>query len=239
MSNGVQPPVQADLYQQTLPVQCHDRWFAHAQELDPRLGTLTYLPTEIREMILSHTLSSHPMSNVDGLWEYDHKLGSPFNISAYLFNGYGRAVINPRIGELRQTSSSIKAEFEDVLLSKRTFRFNDPKNLDGFTTQLHKPQLDRVFSIEIGIVLLDQLDQWLKPVSQLPINLIEVRFGIYTAFNQYCEPSAVSILRDVIYAAARRVPNAKISVRGIGQEPLNQMCQNVVDEFVQWQSRRS
>ena len=242
-------PVQASLEDRTLPehhlhegpmtpdgpedAQNQEQWFEHAQELDPKLGRLSHLPIEVRQMIFTHALSYHSNFSADGVWDYGHRLGSPLNISAYYFDGSHRAAVDPRAGGLRQTSSSMKSEFDDVLLSKRTFRFNDPESLMTFIARLDQSQLDRVFSIAIGVCLLYQMEDWLKPVAQLPPNLTQVQFNVYTAFNDYIQPAALGTLKDVIYETARRVPNAKISVCGSGQEPLTADCQNLVTEFIQ------
>ena len=207
-------------------------WFSDAQKADPALGTLSYLPYEIRQLIFVHTLACRPTLSADGPWEYDYRLGPPLNVSAYYFGENGRATIDSRINGLRLASSSIKAEYEDVLLSKRTFRFNDPDSLMSFITRLNNAQLSRVFSIAIGVCILYQMESWLKPIGQLPSSLSDVQFQIYTAFNDYFQPDSLSILKGVVKEAVRRAPHAGMSICGTGQEPLTQECLDFAHDFL-------
>ena len=184
-------------------------------------------------MIFLKTLASRPTFSADGAWEYDHRLGSPFNVSAYYFGENGRAMIDHSISGLRQVSSPIKAEYEDVLLSKRTFRFNDPESLEAFIERLNDAQKNRVFSVAIGVCILYQMDGWLKTLSQLPTSLNNLQFQIYTAFNDYFQPDSLSILKEMVKVAACCAPNAAKSIYGTGQEPLNPECMDFANEIHQ------
>ena len=207
-------------------------WFTNAQTVDPGLGTLSYLPYEIRQLIFVHTLACRPTFSADGPWEFNYRLGSPFNVSAYNFGENVRATIDPSINGLRLASSTVKAEYEDVLLSKRTFRFNEPESLMSFIARLNKAQLSRVFSIAIGVCILYQMENWLKPVNQLPSHLNYVQFQIYTAFNDYIQPDSLSALKKVVEEAVRRAPTAGLSICGTGQEPLTKECSDLAHNFL-------
>ena len=161
-------------------------WFAEAQRLNPSLGTLQYLPAEVRREIWKWVFHCRGTMSADGLWEYDRKLGSMWNTSAckYPFlivvgtsrqmqygtlrSSFDKIIILTgrtdyfgfgRIGlpgqndshNLRQVSSLVKAEVDDVFLSQRSFRFNDTSNLDAFLRQLTSDSASLIASMEIGI----------------------------------------------------------------------------------------
>lgn len=60
-------------------------WFDNARRLTPALGTLQYLPVEIRRIIWKYIFHCRETPSADGLWEYDYTLGSIFNLSACMF----------------------------------------------------------------------------------------------------------------------------------------------------------
>ena len=130
-------------------------WFANAQRLNPGLGTLRYLPAEVRRMIWKDLFQCRDTLSSDGLWEYDCTCGPIFDLSAYYF-GFGRRGLANYNGlkGLRFVSSNVKAESDDVFLTYRTFRFNQAQNLDSFLKQLTPVLSDRIRSIEIGICTL-------------------------------------------------------------------------------------
>ncbi len=169
-----------------------------------------------------HTLPGPRIASADGIWEYDHRLGTPMNVSAYYFGELHRGPIDSSVSGLRLTSSAIQAEFEDVLLSKRVFRFNDPTSLTAFFTRLTERQRSRVFSVAIGYCILYREDSWLKPLDQLPSTLTHVQFQMYTAFNEYFQDTAgvtLSTLKQLMHEAARVAPNANISISAAGCRP--------------------
>ena len=127
-------------------------WFAEAQKLTPGLGTLGYLPFEVRVMILKELLRCRGTLSSDGIWEYDFTCGSIYDVRAYFF-GFGRRGLPNVDGfrEIRQVSSSAKAESDDVFLSGRSFRFNQASNLESFIQQLTPAASNRISSIDIGI----------------------------------------------------------------------------------------
>ena len=130
-------------------------WFDEAQKLNPSLGTLRYLPAEVRRMIWKELFQCRDTLSCDGLWEYDCTCGPIFDLSAYYF-GFGRRGLAGYNGlrGLRLVSSAIQAESDEAFLTFRTFRFNQAQNLDSFLNQLTPASSDRIFSIEIGICTL-------------------------------------------------------------------------------------
>lgn len=127
-------------------------WFAEARRFDASLGTLRYLPAEVRRMIWEHLFWCRDNLSSEGLWEYDCTLGSIFDLSAYYF-GFGRRGLASYNGfkELRLVSSTVRADSDRVFLTLRTFRFNQAPNLSSFLKQLTSASLDRICSFELGI----------------------------------------------------------------------------------------
>lgn len=130
-------------------------WFAEAQKLCSGLGTLTYLPTEIRRLIWDLLFECRNTLSCDGLWEYDHTCGPIFDLKAYYF-GFGRRGLPSFNGleGLRLVSSAVKGESDEAFLASRTFRFNQAENLAGFINQLTPASAERLRSLEIGICTL-------------------------------------------------------------------------------------
>ena len=127
-------------------------WFARARQINPSLGTLCYLPPEVRGLIWQAVLSCRYTLSCDGLWEYECGLGPVFDLSAYYF-GFGRRIfVDSNIENLRLVSSSVKTEYDETFL-KRPFRFNEPMNLAVFLNQMPEQYSSRLKSVEIGVCL--------------------------------------------------------------------------------------
>ena len=212
-------------------------WVADSQQIDPALGTLSYLQAEIRQMIFKETLAYRPTFSADGPWEYDHSLGPPFDLSAYYFGENVRGMVDASISGLRLVSSALKAEYEDVFLSERPFRFNDPESYAAFIMRLNEAQLSRVLSIAIGVCILNQMKSWLKLMAQLPPMLNNVHFEIYTACNTYFETEqsqrGLGILKNLVTEAVVGAPNAHISICGTGPQPLTPVFVKFANEVIQ------
>lgn len=129
-------------------------WFVEAQRLNPALGTLIYLPAEVRRLIWGSLFECRATLSSEGLWEYEHKNGPIFDLEAYYF-GFGRRGLAGYNGfqGLRQVSSGVKSESDEAFLTLRTFRFNETRNLLGFLDQLTPSTADRLRSFEFGICL--------------------------------------------------------------------------------------
>jgi len=132
-------------------------WFAEAQRLNPGLGTLRYLPAEVRNMIWKYLFHCRDTLSADGLWEYDRTCGPIFDLSAYYF-GFGRRYFLGSNGfkGVRLVSSAMRAESDEVFLTFRAFRFNHVENLSSFLKQL-TPATSHI-CLEIGICTLCKYD---------------------------------------------------------------------------------
>ena len=129
-------------------------WFVEAERLNPGLGTLQYLPAEVRRLIWKELFRCRDTLSSDGIWEYDRTCGPIFDLSAYYFGFGRRGLANySGLGGLRLVSSTVKAESDEAFLF-RTFRFNQAENLNGFLKQLTPTMAAQIFSIEIGLCLL-------------------------------------------------------------------------------------
>lgn len=177
--------------------------------------------------------------SVDGLWEYDHRRGHPFETSAYYF-GFGCQGLPGTDGSaLRRVSSSVRDEFDDVFLTKCSFRFNDSKSLTEFFNRLTKSQLSRLFSIDIGICTLYKVAGWLDIMGLLPPALKELRFRIYPIqtsqvfSGEQRDREGWDILNSVVRTATQSAPGARISITSATQnEPLNATHQTFADRIL-------
>ena len=89
-------------------------WFIEAGELNCALGTLVYLPAEVRSLIWQSLLYCPDTLSWDGLWEYGAQ-GSPYQLSAYYFGFGRRGDFFGNVENLRLVSTQIKAEFDHVV----------------------------------------------------------------------------------------------------------------------------
>ena len=225
-------------------------WFDKAQKTEPTLGTLTYLPPEIRRSIWEMALHCERTLSAEGLWEYENVNCSPFNLSAYYF-GFGRRRFRQdRPTELRLVSSSVRAEFDDIFLSKRTFRFNRPENLDAFVKQLSRYQLSRLHSFEIGlsVCLTSSLGVWLESMARLPCGLQLIHFRIYPAYNGWfnlpganpypkydreIDQEEFDLLDALVKQAVQRASKARVTICGaVKERQLSTGCQRAVDAII-------
>lgn len=151
-----QNPVQRYITDEVLSrTQRRWEWFTEARRLDSGLGTLTYLPAEIRRLIWKLLFECRDTLSCDGLWEYDHTCGPIFDLKAYYF-GFGRRGLFDSDGlrGLRLVSLAVKGESDEAFLACRTFRFNHAENLVGFIDQLTPASAERLRSIDVGICTL-------------------------------------------------------------------------------------
>ena len=225
-------------------------WFEQAPKIDPTLGTLTYLPLEIRRRVWEMVLQCRKTLSVDGLWEYDHFNGTPFNLSAYYF-GFGRRRFNQDDAvRFRSVSSTIRAEFEDIFLSERTFRFNRPQSLEAFVNHLSSYQLRRLRSFEIGLYVCstDSMVMWLESMAHLPQGLQEIHFRIYYAPNGWFGPPGIfqgknyhhgidqdefDILNALVKRAIERASQARVTICGAAKDhQLTAECKFAVNAII-------
>ena len=225
-------------------------WFDEARNTDRTLGTLVHLPLEIRRNIWDMVLQCHDTLSVDGLWEYDHLNGAPFNLSAYYF-GFGRRRFHKdSVTGLRLVSSSVCAEFDDIFLAKRAFRFNRPESLDAFVSRLTSYQLSRLHSFEIGLTvcLTTSMEVWLDSMAHLPSNLQDIHFRIYPARNGWFGAQRIisginygreigqeefDLLDLLVKRAAQKASKARVTISSAAKDHLlSARCQITVDAII-------
>ena len=99
-------------------------------------GTLGYLSAEARLFVWRSLLHCIDTKSLDGLWQYDRGLGSPFRLSSFYFGCGRRGLFLDSVENVRLVSSQIKAEYDHVFLCIRTFRFNYTESLSTFLHRL-------------------------------------------------------------------------------------------------------
>ena len=225
-------------------------WLDKALKIDPTLGTLSYLPPEIRRRIWEIVLQCDDTLSADGLWEYEHLHGAPTNLSAYYF-GFGKRRFHQGSTKgLRLVSSSVRAEFEDVFLSLRTFRFNRPESLDAFVNQLTDYQLSRLRSIAIGlsVCLTTFTGVWLGSMARLPSSLQHLHFRVFPAYNGWFENAGIipgmvygrdvdqkefDLLGALVKQAVQSAPKARVTICGAAKEhQLSTRCQIAANSII-------
>ena len=122
-------------------------WFSKAEINHHELGTLGYLPLEIREIILEFDICREIVGSPSQL-AYKHGNGPAFDASSY--NGKAWWNFRPNAAHLRRVSSTIKAEHDRVLFSKRRFGFDSPISLMRFLKQI-KENWEHLRNLLIGV----------------------------------------------------------------------------------------
>ena len=211
-------------------------WFTEAQKLNPALGTLCYLPPEVRSLIWQDFLHCRETLSTDGMWEYDKDLGSPFNLSAYHFGFGRRSLFDDSVKGLRLASLTTKLEFEEALLSRHTFRFNHADNMAGFFDRVKGTTKARVLSIDIGICPLYFLEPWMSPITHLPPELLHIRFRLYPTLpipkTEDRIERALEYLAKLVERAAKSAPRAKVSICSTTQASLQPDFQVAADAIM-------
>ena len=190
-------------------------WFARARQINPSLGTLCYLPPEVRGLIWQAVLSCRYTLSCDGLWEYECNLGPVFDLSAYYF-GFGRRIfVDSNIENLRHVSSSVKTEYDETFL-KRPFRFNEPMNLAVFLNRMPEQYSSRLKSVEIGVCLCPSynVESWMAPIARLPKGLTQIHFRLYPTIPGWLDghngKQSLQMLGSLLRNACQHVPDATV-----------------------------
>ena len=210
-------------------------WFAQAREKNSSLGTLCYLPLEVREMIWQAVLCCRRTLSIDGLWEYECGLGPVFDLSAYYF-GFGRRIfVDSGIESLRLVSSPVKAEYDEAFL-KRPFRFNESMNLICFLNRMPEQHLSRLNSVDIGVCTIHDMEKWVAPIASLPKGLKQIHFRIYPTIPGWYEghlgKQSLQMLESLVRGASQHVPDAKVIVSSTNEDLLPPQCQVLFDDLV-------
>ena len=216
----------------------HERWewFSKAAELNHALGTLSYLPGEVRLLIWRSLLQCQDTLSSDGVWEYSQALGSPFQPSAYYFGFGRRGLFLDSVESLRMVSKQIKAEYDYVFLSLRSFRFNYHQNLFAFCDRMHANYLNQLSSVELAICTQAFMNPRLDSISLLPPGLQHVHFRIRPAPRGWYDSERgheiLEILGVLVEQVALTVPNARISISSTLDEPLQPACRAYADSIL-------
>lgn len=145
-------------------------WTSKARTLDARLGTrlgtLVYLPFEIRQQIFKHVFDNYypgedgRYARVPETFDYlgrtkqnlydqlieDHPTGGIFELDSYKIISETAFVVS-----LRLASSTLKDEFEHFFLRNNVFTFLCPRRLSDFLSQLSSLHRAQLIRIAIGI----------------------------------------------------------------------------------------
>ena len=211
-------------------------WFSEAQKLHPALGTLSYLPPEVRAMIYRALVHCRENLGADGLWEYDETLGYPLDMSSYYF-GFGlRSPSDNSVKGIRLASSVTKLEFEETFLSSHTFRFNSAESLASFFDRLQDTMKARVLSIDIGLCPLYIMDPWMSPITHLPQGLLRIRFRLYPVTNIFTVEDKIQrffeYFERLVERAVKSAPHAQVSICSTAPAPLQPRFQVAADAIM-------
>ena len=186
-------------------------WYYHAAQLDARnhtrLGTLAYLPIEIRSQIWDHLLryqiARHRYTHYtdprlrnrrqlfisDCRWSDDSQAWDSLRrniIEIRLDNYFSQSWLST----IRAVSPTIRNECDSILFSSRILRFECPSVMTNFISQLSTHQLTHLFHIRVNVFADCNCDLphggehpngWLASFASLPSNL---RTAIIETGNQ-------------------------------------------------------
>lgn len=211
-------------------------WFSKARKLNTALGTLSYLPAEVRSMIWQNILHCEDTRSLDGTWEYDHNSGPPYRLSSF-YIGFGRrGLFLETVENVRLVSSQTKAEYDHVFLHMRTFRFNYSDNLFNFLDRLKGADLQQLSSLELGICTNFSMQPWLDSITYLPMGLQYLHFRLHpTPPNWYHDQQGLESLErlgTVVEQASQRAQKAQIFISGVSDTLLDQICQAAVNSIL-------
>lgn len=185
-------------------------WFMESRELDTErgteLGTLGYLPWEIRRGILKEVFDGYfrihencglaprtlyylcpnrltePAPDIFNLYDSYRELVSQGHRKCYISS------ISRELSSLRLSSATLRFEYDDLFLSSTIFKFESPTSLNEFLNQLtdnHQTKLRRII-INIWVpcdcrphsLRRDWRDGWKTACFQLPASLRQVSFEL-------------------------------------------------------------
>lgn len=149
------------------------QWFSGARDIDDergeRLGTLGYLPWEIRQEIIGYLfdVSFYPIKKARD-WKFTGYTSEAYRRSTFNFHSMGLA------------SPSTKSETEHYYLTKTKFHFSSPEHLRIFLDDLsiYQQSLLRSFSVDWWVYW-DQdfcMSSWIAAFADLPPNLVSMEF---------------------------------------------------------------
>ncbi|KAF6223705.1 hypothetical protein HO133_000548 [Letharia lupina] len=156
-------------------------WFSSARRIDDkcgeRLGTLIYLPWEIRQKILKVLFEDH--ANY-----YRSELITKESSARSIYPRYW-GDHKSRFYGMRLASPSTKVELEHYYLTQTEFRFESPKALENFLDRvsIYQQSLLRSFTFKLCRTVYRLADtsaasDWVAVCARLPPNLVSVQFDI-------------------------------------------------------------
>ena len=206
------------------------QWFIEARRNNPALGTLGYLPAEVRSLTWQHLLRCEDTLSMDGLWEYNHHFGPPFQLSAYYFGFGRRGEFFASAENLRLVSSQVKGEYEHSFLHMRSFRFNDSTNWVELATRIGHTYLQQLCAIELGVCIQSPtaVEQWLGSIPYLPENLRSIDIKIFPTYSNWhiCPHSHDSSERlgKLVRGVSKKLPKVRISITCASNQELEPQC---------------
>lgn len=151
---------------------------AHRSDLErgTELGTLGYLPPEIRDKIWQHTLSKDSLGERVDL-AYFHPPVSCDSIFSTLFFFPHRDKRSLGIRNLRLASTTMRNELDHVFLSTRTFHFPWPRAMTEFWNAM---SIDKrsIRSISVDISPTQNNGRWLETFAFLPRGIRSLTFEV-------------------------------------------------------------
>ena len=157
-----------------------NEWISSAHRFDlergTELGTLGYLPPEIRNKIWQHTLSKDSLRERVDL-AYFHPPVSCDSILSALFFFPQRDKRSLGIRNLRLASTTMRNELDHVFLSTRTFHFPWPRAMIEFWDAM---SIDKrsIRSISIDASPTQNNGRWLDTFASLPCGIRSLTFEI-------------------------------------------------------------
>lgn len=222
-------------------------WFAPAQQADKieriSLGTLRYLPWEVRRHMLAKSIVQHFLDNpvpffngwVFAVAAKSHKKPD-FNLYPWAPTIHVRRASKAdfehihaqgfdTIHGLTQASQKLRNEFIGALVSNHTFLFECPSACEGFLTSPMVVQAEYKGRMKVSLLMLADprqgthkerlsTDRWQAAFDVLPLNLGQL--DIYIGFRRLAPEEwekHFQTFDDIVKTARRCAPSAKVSIR--------------------------
>ena len=236
------------------------KWFEDAAALDKArgtgLGTLGYLPWEIRQIIYQMIIEIYQASEtasgfrrwygnangIDGnVWTYKNdpppqKSSFPFCSCSY-YPGHWHATHEFLI---RRASPTLKEEFEHAFLSGRTFRFHRATKFAEFLSRLDEKQASYLRFLRLNLYAGPNFarskrqgrqigEEWLQSCTQLPGGLTCVEFDITNKYGESFKFTS-NLLEILTKQVMRSCPRVKC--KWIGNTTFTEKQQRLLDEVV-------
>lgn len=152
-------------------------------ERGERLGTLGYLPWEVRQEIWRALFCADTF--YDDIHEFRREMILETNLDGNICPPIFPLDRSRHYG-MRFASPSTKAEFEHYYLTKTVFSSWDPTVLEGFLNRLSAYQKSLVRSLVLIIFpsmisnsrASDDVNDWVDICARLPRNLVSIQFGV-------------------------------------------------------------